>query len=50
MSKPIITRIEIDEFEYEIMDMTPQSCYQPGTVATMRATGLKIHTDIGGKW
>jgi len=48
MSKPIITRIEIHEFEYEIRDITtPEHFYEPGTVSIGRGTGLRIHTDIG---
>ena len=47
MSKPIITRIEVHEFEYEIRDITPDYFYEPGTVSIGRGTGLRIHTDIG---
>ena len=47
MSKPIITGIEVTEFEYEIRDMTPEYFYEPGTVSSGRGTDLRIHTDIG---
>jgi len=47
MSKPIITRIEVHEFEHEIRDVTPHFVYEPGTVSIRRGTGLRIHTDIG---
>ncbi len=48
MSKPIITRIEIHEFEYEIReDITPEGFYEPGAVSIRGGNGLRIHTDIG---
>ncbi|GAH73834.1 unnamed protein product, partial [marine sediment metagenome] len=47
MSKPIITRIEVHEFEHEIRDVTSHFVYEPGTVSIRRGTGLRIHTDIG---
>jgi len=48
MSKPIITRIEVHEFEYEIRDITTlEHVYEPGTVSIGRGTGLRIHTISG---
>jgi len=47
MNKPIITRIEVQEFEYETKDVTTHFVYEPGTVSIGRSTGLRIHTDVG---
>jgi len=48
MSKPIITRTEVHEFEYEIRDHNPVDfIYEPGSVYIGRGTALRIHTDIG---
>jgi len=47
MSKPIITRIEVDEFEYEIRNISGVHTYEPGAVSIRRGIGLRVHTDIG---
>ena len=47
MGKPIITRVEIHEFEHEVRDRTRENTYEPGTVSIARGSALRIHTDIG---
>jgi len=47
MGKPIITRIEVKDFEHEVRDRTAEGIYEPGTVSMARGNALRIFTDTG---
>jgi L-alanine-DL-glutamate epimerase-like enolase superfamily enzyme len=51
-SKPIITRIEIHEFEYQLQDTGTDYngfnlVYEPGNVLTRRSCAVRMLTDVG---
>ncbi len=51
-AEPIITRIVVDEFEWELHDigLDPTGAiptYRPGDTVTRRAAALRIYTDVG---
>ena len=47
MKKPIITSVEIQEFEFITNDLTSDHIYEPGAVSKRKSIALKINTNIG---